>query len=1098
MIGFFKKFFALLLMVWTIAMVSHGICSAGETGRIRAAFTPIPGFQNADSGGRYSGYVYSYLQAISQYTRWNYEFYPDGIAECLDKLAAGELDVMAGVERTARNEELFDFCATPIGMASSLIVVKDDSPLAYEDFDSFQGLRIAIPETAPARIRAFERYQAEQGFQVQTVACASIAAMTDLFQRGEVDGMVVNSTYAVKNARVIARFAPQPLYFAVTKGNTSILRELESAVQNIKLVEPRFDAILNERFFGASTLSTLSLSKREKVFLAAHPVIHAVYDPAWAPLEYADPRSGAYRGIVRDIFQIISERTGLQFQFQAGNNFEESVALFNSKKADLLTVLSHSFHWAEAHDVYLSKIFLRFPVVMISGANASADLPLAMSRGYHITLKAIERYPHARILQLDSIQQCFDAVLSGKARGTLVNSVIADYCRSSAKYDRFRVSAVPNMTEELSIAVSRTSPPELLSILNKGIGAITDDEIMQINHAHAFYQEDGAVSNLVYRHTAASLSVIAAIFAVLLLLLFFAVRSKNRKNEALMQLRKKNEIISVISDKMNVGLRVCETDGSYALSYSNHKLAALLGYSPEDFTRNFGGTLLGAVYPPDLPEVRQHLQNCIALGSEYSCEYRIMKKDGSLMWAQDRGRKFLDKDGVTRLNSVITDITPLKNSMEILRIRAETDELTGLFNKSTFYRRASELMKSDPGRKYLIATNNVDRLKIINERCGINAGNRVLQSIAQILRNQFSERGVCARLENDHFAVCCPWDSFRANALLEAIGQAMGKLQLNQNIIVNFGVYAVESPHMPVDQMCDRANLALESVKGQYFQRCAYYEDSMRLALAKEQELTNEMRPALKQRQFQIYLQPQVNHATGALEGCEALVRWLHPQKGLIPPSDFIPVFEMNGFIAQLDEYVWEEACKTLRRWLGQGRAPVPISVNMSRLNIYNSDLCDRLCALLHKYGLPPELLRIEITESAYVENSVQLIDVIERLQKIGFFIEMDDFGSGYSSLNTLKDVPFNLLKLDMKFLQGDHSARSDRIISSIVRMARDLKLEVLAEGVETLEQADYLLNVGCPLVQGYYYSNPLPVPEFEAYWDNGDGRKAKSSGAKS
>ncbi len=242
------------------------------------------------------------------------------------------------------------------------------------------------------------------------------------------------------------------------------------------------------------------------------------------------------------------------------------------------------------------------------------------------------------------------------------------------------------------------------------------------------------------------------------------------------------------------------------------------------------------------------------------------------------------------------------------------------------------------------------------------------------------------------------------------------------------------------------------------------------------------MESALSNRQFEVWFQPQYNHASGALVGCEALVRWRHPQRGLIPPDDFIPVFEQNGFVYEVDKYVWEEACRSLRKWRDEGRNPLPVSVNISRFDIFISELPDVLVGLVQKYELPIELLRLEITESAFSKFPDQITAIIKKLIAIGFTVEIDDFGSGYSSLNTLKNVPAQILKLDMKFLEGDgNSDRGGNILESIVRMAKWLGMSVIAEGVETKAQADFLMSIGCVYVQGYLYAKPMTAEDYEA-----------------
>ncbi|MDD2956649.1 MAG: EAL domain-containing protein [Oscillospiraceae bacterium] len=251
------------------------------------------------------------------------------------------------------------------------------------------------------------------------------------------------------------------------------------------------------------------------------------------------------------------------------------------------------------------------------------------------------------------------------------------------------------------------------------------------------------------------------------------------------------------------------------------------------------------------------------------------------------------------------------------------------------------------------------------------------------------------------------------------------------------------------------------------------------------------MESALQLRQFVVYLQPKYDLENNLPCGAEALVRWNHPQRGMVFPGEFIPVFEHNGFIARLDYYVWEETCRLLRKWLDQGLQPKPLSVNVSRVNMYNPNLVDILQDLVEKYRVPASLLNLELTESAYMDNPTLMKQTLERLHRCGFVVMMDDFGSGYSSLNTLRDISVDILKIDMKFLPTDGAdSRSERILVSVIRMAGWLGIPVIMEGVETCRQRDFLKSVGCGYVQGYYYAKPMPVAEYETLVAAGESQR--------
>ena len=240
------------------------------------------------------------------------------------------------------------------------------------------------------------------------------------------------------------------------------------------------------------------------------------------------------------------------------------------------------------------------------------------------------------------------------------------------------------------------------------------------------------------------------------------------------------------------------------------------------------------------------------------------------------------------------------------------------------------------------------------------------------------------------------------------------------------------------------------------------------------------MESSLERGDFAVYLQPKVEVDTGRLIGAEALVRWEHPEFGMISPGDFVPVFERNGFIYHLDLFVWRKVCRMLREWKEMGTDAVPISVNVSRIDLYHEDLLESLLGMVLENGLDPEELHLEITESAYVKDSVQLVSVIRRLKQAGFVIEMDDFGSGYSSLNTLSELPIDTLKLDLNFLrQAEHQPRRQKVMRLVIDLARELRLQVVAEGVETEAQAALLKALGCRYAQGYLFGRPMPGERF-------------------
>ncbi len=434
----------------------------------------------------------------------------------------------------------------------------------------------------------------------------------------------------------------------------------------------------------------------------------------------------------------------------------------------------------------------------------------------------------------------------------------------------------------------------------------------------------------------------------------------------------------------------------------------------------------------------------------------------------------------------IIDLRRLREQDEALRT-AEYDELTGVLTRQAFYRHVRTYLDTHTVQNLEILRFDLDNFSTINDIMGVKVGDKLLSEIGALIvkySGSTTEIPIAGHIEADHFAILYDASCQSAEELFNFIKDWINKNEAEYHLKCRAGVYRISDKALEPAVMCDRALQALRTTKGDYIQRIARYDDSMRKKRLEEQRLTDEMLPALAAGQFVVYYQPQMNYSTGELIGAEALVRWAHPEMGMLSPAVFLPLFERNGLIIQLDNYVWESVCRQLAEWRSRfGDDIAPVSVNISRIDTYGEDLCQRLASLTDKYKIPKAMLRLEITESAYVDDAKWLCKTAEQLSQAGFTIEMDDFGSAYSSLNMLKDISVDILKLDMKFLSDTKNpVRGGNILSSVVRMAHWLQLPVIAEGVEDKQQADYLCSIGCMFMQGYYFSRPVPVEEYEKF----------------
>ena len=412
---------------------------------------------------------------------------------------------------------------------------------------------------------------------------------------------------------------------------------------------------------------------------------------------------------------------------------------------------------------------------------------------------------------------------------------------------------------------------------------------------------------------------------------------------------------------------------------------------------------------------------------------------------------------------------------------ATYDELTGIYNKQAFYAKTKEMLLDNPDKNFDLLRINIERFKVLNDLFGESTGDKLLRYIGKFLKEINLPLCVSGRLYADNFVVCYEAGKGDSRRMINTLQMVADSFAINNRTILSFGLYRIDDKTLPVSVMCDRANMALWKAKGNFKNPYCEYDEKMRQQVLKEQKIINAMEMAIQNKEFTLYLQQKYDIEKGTIIGAEALVRWISLENGFISPGDFIPVFENNGFVYEVDKFIWEESCRYLRKWLDEGREVHPISVNVSRIDLYDPKLVQHLVDLREKYQLPSQYLELEITESAYTEDPEQIITITRQLREAGFVILMDDFGTGYSSLNMLKDIQIDVLKLDMGFLKSsDYSAKGGNILTAILKMAESLKMQTIAEGVETKEQVEFLKSIGCKYVQGFYYSKPLPVDEFE------------------
>lgn len=430
------------------------------------------------------------------------------------------------------------------------------------------------------------------------------------------------------------------------------------------------------------------------------------------------------------------------------------------------------------------------------------------------------------------------------------------------------------------------------------------------------------------------------------------------------------------------------------------------------------------------------------------------------------------------------------NSQKKIERLAFHDSVTGGISKLYFDIEAKQLIQSSPPNTYRLIALNIQKFKLINDNFGNESGDKVLRHVYKSINGLLGSEELIARAASDNFYLLTKTKEKEEQIqTLNLYSKKINEFNIDKNkkylINISLGVVLIDDLKLSLVQLCDRANIARKKAKNTRGKLITYvfYSDLERIQMNKEKDMENRMKNALNNEEFVVCLQPKIELQSNQIKGAEALVRWQNTEDGdMIPPNEFIPFFEKNGFIVELDIFVFEKTCALIRKWIDNGVEAIPISVNMSRIHFQNEDFLKPYKEIAERYKIPNNLLEIELTESIFFENIDTLITIINEIHKAGFKCALDDFGSGYSSLGILKDIHMDSLKIDKSFWNSyNHdNKRTKDIITSVVKLGQKLGMITVSEGVETIPQLEFLRNINCDMAQGYIFSKPVSLSEFE------------------
>lgn len=549
----------------------------------------------------------------------------------------------------------------------------------------------------------------------------------------------------------------------------------------------------------------------------------------------------------------------------------------------------------------------------------------------------------------------------------------------------------------------------------------------------------------------------------------------------------------VIPTNLPGGFFIYEADGEEKIIFAEKNVVKLFGCDDfQDFMDYVGGTFKGMVHPDDVIKIENQIeaQTIFAAKRHDYVRYRIITKQGKVRYIEDFGH-LLHGEGKKRFYYVfIVDVdqndyfNSSRNSYaeaEVLSSNRETDELTGLFSMAYFYNKVQVLLSEPELRRKEVSFVHFDipNFKLYNERNGFKLGDELLQELGHTIQEVFVG-GTVARFSDDHFMVFTTLPKDEVVSCVEEVYKRMLLTEdVNKKIKVKAGIYHMDERHAEVGLACDHARLACNSIKNRHDVYYCIYDDIIRDGLRRQQFVVDNIDDAIANDYIKVFYQPIIRVATREICGYEALVRWVDPENGMLPPGYFIETLEHFHLIHLVDEFVVKKVCQDYNKLLQEGEALVPISVNISRLDFEVCDVYKMLSDFCEIYDVPREMIDVEITESAFSDSTSLIKDGVDKIRQAGHQVWIDDFGSGYSSLTTIADYEFDVLKLDMVFLRSiDHNPKTKTLMSHIIKTANEMGVRTLSEGVETEEHYQFLKEVKCDKAQGYFFGKPMPLDE--------------------
>ena len=1082
-----KQLCLTLMMLCLLCLTAVSYAAHEPTHVYKVGFFYLPGINVYDDNDKLDGYDYELMERLNFYCDDRYEYvgYGESQEQLLEKLGRGEIDLLPGVVKTSELEQRFAFSDKSIGVvATSIAARQNDERFTKSGVPQGKHYTIGLLKTSYLNAN-FEKRVKELGFTYTPVYYGTFKELEQALQNKEIDLLVAHSMQVARGTRIVDILDYQEFHIAFNKQDQTVKKHMDELLEDMDNGNPTWRRDLYENHSkDIASSDVLHLSAEELAYLEQlrkeGRVLKVLPNPNRAPLSKWNGTK--FEGIMIDSFAEIAKRLGLKYELMPVRNRQDFDKGWQSTEAEIVLGFYEDYQMPYK-DYRLTSPYLKMDLAYLYRKDAEGKIgTYAMLQSYSGKMAAIfsrAKPQGAKIVTYPNSDMCMDAVFNGEADATVIFSYAAQQELLKDNRNLLAMRVLPDSSMGISLGVSKYESPLLASALQKAVTSIKGSYIKQYIIDHTSYKHvEMTPIDYMHNHPFVGMS-----WLVLILLCCFAYYLKSKRVSTARLIEEKNNQLEEKQDNI-IALQKMLGSGTWMANYDeNGELKELIfsqefreifDLQDEALLPDIRTAWMERVHVDDREGVNNKLQSCL---NDDACEnimhgpYRFLNGSNEYRWVRATGRIVRWPNGkVKRLIGYAVDITDDNDA----------DFLTGKLNAEGFNTAVERyLANQEETTGYSILYFNIRSFKAVNEMWGLEEGDELLKDYAAKLE-QSALKPLFIGRRGDHFLVFVRNSAAMTEAIEELCYFRYHSNAGTLTVHSRCGIYNVGDSEVDVGRMVDRAKLAKDNITNEYVYPYAVYDETIRDKYVTEAFATAELDRAIVNEEFKIYYQPIVDCKSGKLASAEALVRWEHPQRGLVMPGAFIPALENSGYISRLDRYVMEHVLAFYKQHLEQKLPLVPISVKFFWMVFYDAKLLEWMTDNMRNNNLQNELLRAEVTESAYSALHGNVKGLLDLMQENKVTLVLDDFGSGVASLDMLQKYAFDILKIDMSFTRKlGENPRTANMLKAVIDMCHQLGIKVVAEGVETIEQLEFYRENSCDYIQGYYFYKPMPEAAF-------------------